>query len=121
MARFATFHATYRHSGEDSMPAHSASPLPNFRLIRYVSIAAFFLAVHVAAAQDYTITKLPQSTDPVAVNSSGQVAGNINQTGNGTAFIWTRTAGLKVLGDLGGGLSGAHAMNDSGTVVGVSN
>ncbi len=71
-------------------------------------------------AQDYTITKLPAYAEPVAINSSGQVTGQTTQTGHDSAFFWTRTGGLQLLGGLGGGTAHASAINDSGQVVGES-
>ena len=71
-------------------------------------------------AQDYTFTKLPAYAQPVAINSSGQVTGQTTQTGHDSAFFWTRTGGLQLLGDLGGGTAHASAINDSGEVVGES-
>jgi probable HAF family extracellular repeat protein len=102
------------------MPAQSARPQPQFRLTYLCVLAALLLAGSLAGAQDYTLTKLPPFSQPVAVNSSGQVIGLTTQTGHDSSFLWTRTGGLQILGDLGGGASRAYAMNDSGAVVGES-
>jgi len=88
-----------------------------FRLSRSaIALAACLLSVSFGAAQDFTITKLPPDTAPVSVNTSGQVAGNTTSA----AFFWTRGGGLQPLGDLGGGVTQARAMNDSAVIVGSS-
>jgi len=85
------------------MPAQSANLPHNFRVICHFVFAALLLAASFAGAQDYTLTKLPALTEPVAVNSSGQVAGTTTQTGHDSSFFWTANGGLQLLGDLGGG------------------
>jgi probable HAF family extracellular repeat protein len=57
-----------------------------------------------------------------AINSSGDVvgAGDPHNSGNLQAFIWHPTAGLELLGTLGGALSVASGINDSDAVVGLS-
>ena len=102
------------------MATQSATPLRAFRVIYYFLLAAMSMATRFAGAQDYTLTKLPDLTEPVAVNSSGQVAGTTTQTGHDLSFFWARTGGLQLLGDLGGGTTQAKAMNDSGAIVGSS-
>jgi probable HAF family extracellular repeat protein len=102
------------------MPALRAHPLSTSGPIRYLCIAALLLLQQMSVAQDYTMTKLPLSTQPVAINSSGQVTGGTTQTGHDSSFFWTRAGGLHILPDLGGGATRVHAMNDSGAVVGES-
>ena len=83
-------------------------------------LSLLLMAVSWAGAQDFTITKLPSLSQPVAINASGQVAGLTTQTGHDSSFFWTRAGGLQILPDLGGGATSAHAMNDSGAIVGES-
>jgi probable HAF family extracellular repeat protein len=102
------------------MPARTAYYPRRVRLTDCCVLAALLLASAFAGAQDYSLTKLPAGTEPVAVNSSGQVTGTTLQTGHDQSFFWTRTGGLQLLGDLGGGTTQARAMNDSGAIVGSS-
>ena len=97
------------------MPARTFHRLP-----AYFVLATLLLAGTLAAAQDFSLTKLPAGTQPVAVNSSGQVTGTTNQNGHDVSFFWTRTGGMQLLGDLGGGTTESRAMNDSGAIVGSS-
>ncbi len=57
-----------------------------------------------------------------AINSSGDVvgAGDPDHSGNLQAFVWRPTEGVQWLGSLGGDLSAASGINDSGAVVGLS-
>jgi probable HAF family extracellular repeat protein len=58
-------------------------------------------------------------SDAVAVNDSGQVAGQAGtSSGVGHAFSWTQAGGMVDLGTFGGEYSFANAVNDSGQVVG---
>jgi probable HAF family extracellular repeat protein len=56
-----------------------------------------------------------------ALNDWGQVVGVGGPSGNSHAFSWTRAGGKVDLGDLGGDYSFAHAVNNLGQVVGMSN
>ncbi len=62
------------------------------------------------------------NTGGAAINSSGDIvgAGDPDNSGGLQAFIWDPTSGAQWLGSLGGNLSGARGINDSGTVVGFS-
>jgi probable HAF family extracellular repeat protein len=75
------------------------------------------------SAQNYTFTKLVASGDfPYGhVNASGQVAATANvDTPTQAAFLWTRSGGIQYLGTLGGEISAALWINDSGAIVGSS-
>jgi probable extracellular repeat, HAF family len=64
--------------------------------------------------QDFTITKLPSQA--AALSSSGKVAG-----GPGPAYVWSRTGGIQLLGDLGlVNSTYPKAINKIGEVVGQS-
>src|ERR1700722_10515037 len=70
----------------------------------------------IASAQVYSITDLGPLS-PTAINSWGQVVGNIN----GHAFLWTRVTHLRSLGTLNGGTSSyAASVNDLGAVAGTA-
>jgi len=69
------------------MLARFADALFNFRLTDCLVLAILLLAGCFASAQDYSLTKLPALTEPVAVNSSGQVAGTTTQTGHDLSFF----------------------------------
>jgi probable HAF family extracellular repeat protein len=58
----------------------------------------------------------------VAVNNLGDVigAGDPDSLGYLQGFVWQPVEGLQWLGSLGGNLSGATGINDSGAVVGLS-
>jgi probable HAF family extracellular repeat protein len=62
------------------------------------------------------------NTGGVAINGSGDVigAGDPDDSANFQAFFWQPTGGFEWLGTLGGGLSTAAGLNDSGAVVGLS-
>jgi probable HAF family extracellular repeat protein len=62
------------------------------------------------------------NTGGAAINSSGDVvgAGDPDNSGNLQAFVWRPTSGVQWLGSLGGNLSSAKGINNSGTVVGLS-
>jgi probable HAF family extracellular repeat protein len=102
------------------MPILSPNAPRNVQRIHYYILFALFVMESLAQAQDYKITKLGPYTSPAAINSSGQVAGTTYQNGSGSAFLWTRTGGLQILPELGGGETVAYAMNDSGAIVGDS-
>src|SRR3954466_4481068 len=117
--------------GRKNLSALASPPLFNVRnpmtAPRFNSIhrccfvlSLLLVAVSWAGAQDFTITKLPSLSQPVAINASGQVAGLTTQTGHNSSFFWTRAGGLQILPDLGGGATSAHAMNGSGAIVGES-
>jgi probable HAF family extracellular repeat protein len=57
-----------------------------------------------------------------AINGSGDIvgAGLPNKSGISQAFLWQGVGGTQWLGSLGGGLSAASGINDSGAVVGLS-
>lgn len=82
---------------------------------RTLLLALVLLLVPIASAQVYTITDLGELS-PTAINTSGQVVGNID----GRAFLWTPSGRLD-LGILPGGtFSSAAAINDLGVVVGTA-
>ncbi len=58
----------------------------------------------------------------VAINNSGEVVGaaDPDQSGNLQAFAWQPTGNVQWLSSLGGNLSAASGINDSGAVVGLS-
>jgi probable HAF family extracellular repeat protein len=62
------------------------------------------------------------NTGGAAINSSGDVvgAGDPDNSGNLQAFVWRPTSGVQWLGSLGGTLSSAKGINNSGAVVGLS-
>jgi probable HAF family extracellular repeat protein len=57
-----------------------------------------------------------------AINASGDVvgAGDPDNSGEFQGFVWQPSGGIQWLGTLGGGLSTAGGINDSGAVVGLS-
>lgn len=70
--------------------------------------------------QDIGVTGV--NSGGVAMNGSGDIAGAglPNQSGISQAFLWEGTGGTQWLGSLGGQLSAASGINDSGAVVGLS-
>jgi probable HAF family extracellular repeat protein len=68
------------------------------------------------------LTLSANNTGGAAINSSGYVvgAGDPDNSGNLQAFVWRPTSGVQWLGSLGGYLSGAKGINNSGAVVGLS-
>jgi probable HAF family extracellular repeat protein len=55
------------------------------------------------------------------INSAGSVAGSFEDPGGAEhAFVWSPATGLQLLGNLGGDLSTALAINDAGQIVGQS-
>lgn len=80
-------------------------------------ITTLSLSAPIVTAQDYTITNLPLSTVPAALNSSGDVTGFTDANGSITSFFWSRTSGLQILAGLGLA-SFPYAMNDHGMIVG---
>jgi probable HAF family extracellular repeat protein len=62
------------------------------------------------------------NTGGAAINSSGFVvgAGDPDNSGNLQSFVWRPTSGVQWLGSLGGTLSGAKGISNSGAVVGLS-
>lgn len=73
------------------------------------------LTTQLALAQEYTLTPLisGESTEPVAINESGQVVGQTKSK----PFLWTKDKGFRTIA--GPMLSGsALDINDSGKVVG---
>lgn len=85
-----------------------------------------------AGTAGYTITDLgslggaPDGTDPHAINSLGQIAGEaVDSAGRRRAFLWSpaatngATGGMIDLGDLGAGpIAIAQGIDDAGNVVG---
>lgn len=79
-------------------------------------VALWIVFVPAAEAQGYKIIDLGPMT-PVAINSEGAVAGNLN----GRAVIWTAGTGVYDLGVLPGGtFSMAAGLNDLGVVAGTA-
>lgn len=62
------------------------------------------------------------NTGGAAINSSSDVvgAGDPDNSGNLQSFVWRPTSGVQWLGSLGGNLSAAKGINNSGAVVGLS-
>jgi probable HAF family extracellular repeat protein len=61
------------------------------------------------------------SSSAYDINAQGQVAGTAEMgAGRFRAFIWSAGTGVQVLGTLGGRISYANALSDSGVVVGSS-
>jgi probable HAF family extracellular repeat protein len=55
------------------------------------------------------------------INNLGEIAGSFEDPGGYEhAFVWSSATGLRLLGNLGGNLSTAFAINDDGQVVGQS-
>jgi probable HAF family extracellular repeat protein len=55
------------------------------------------------------------------INNTGSVAGSFEDPGGAEhAFVWSSATGLQLLGNLGGDLSTALAINDDGQIVGQS-
>jgi probable HAF family extracellular repeat protein len=55
------------------------------------------------------------------INNLGEIAGSFEDPGGAEhAFVWSSATGLQLLGNLGGNLSTAFAINDDGQVVGQS-
>jgi probable HAF family extracellular repeat protein len=55
------------------------------------------------------------------INNAGSVAGSFEDPGGAEhAFVWSFATGLQMLGNLGGDLSTAFAINDDGQIVGQS-
>jgi len=80
-----------------------------------VLLALVFVLVQVAGAQRYRITDLG-SLEPVAINTWGEIAGNLN---NNHAFVRTIWGGVFDLGLLPGGtFSKAAKINDLGEITG---
>jgi probable HAF family extracellular repeat protein len=57
-----------------------------------------------------------------AINNLGEIVGvgDPDNSGDPLAFVWQPAEGVQWLGSLGGGISGASGVNDSGAVVGLS-
>ncbi len=65
-----------------------------------------------------TVQYVPGGGDAVAVNDSGEIAGDRNVSGGAShAFLYSNGA-MQDLGTLGGASSGAYGINNSGQVVG---
>lgn len=76
----------------------------------------FLLYGPIAGAQVYTVTDLGPIT-PTSINSWGQVVGNHN----GSAFLWSKSQGMRNLGTLFEGTSSyAASINDLGVVTGTA-
>jgi probable HAF family extracellular repeat protein len=90
------------------------------------AVASVFLAASPsrAAAGDFEVTKLGgYDSNAIAINDSGQVAGNTTVIGAGGEqrqhpFFWTRAGGMIDLGADPSFDSAAFAMNSKGVVVG---
>jgi len=69
-----------------------------------------------------TLDVLPGDTwsDAAAINNRGQVVGRSGNSTRTQAFIWDADRGMRALGTLGGGMDAPSAINDDGTVVGIS-
>jgi len=102
---------------------------PLFRAILASATSLFISAYPTLAQTKYTVTQTPIPVPEVTlgadagggVNYLDQVAGSIlTASGQRHAFYYDAAHGLLDLGSLGGGLSRANAINDSGIVVGRS-
>jgi len=86
--------------------------------------AILVLALPASAQVQYKVIDLGtlpggNISNAFGVNDHGQVVGVSNRSGSLThAFLWTKNAGMKDLGTLGGINSSAQAINDSAQIVG---
>ena len=90
-----------------------------------MSLSALAVEAPAAVAAAYGALDLGtlggNSSEAIAVNSTGQVVGGSSTASGAThAFSWTAAGGMVDLGTLGGDYSEAVAVNDSGQVVGGS-
>lgn len=80
-----------------------------------IVLAALMPATGVLAQSAYTITDLGASVIPYAINESGQVAGDNQQSGTNSAFLYSGGVVNNFLGSI---YSGAYGLNNLGHVVG---
>ena len=76
-------------------------------------------ALPVLAAPAYTVTALPYNTHPAAINSAGQIVGELVTVDGLRGFLWDGGM-LTQLGTLGGSYSSAVAINALGHITGYA-
>lgn len=64
------------------------------------------------------LSGVPLNANASGINSSGQVSGGYQDLVGNHAFVWSSTTGMQLLGNLGGQLSNALAINDADQIVG---
>ena len=65
------------------------------------------------------LSGVPLESSASDINSLGQISGSYEDLGGYEhAFVWSSTTGMQLLGNLGGNLSTAWAINDAGQIVG---
>ncbi|HEY0064758.1 MAG TPA: PEP-CTERM sorting domain-containing protein [Telluria sp.] len=88
-------------------------------LSRSTLLALLCAPLAAVAAPRYTITALPVGTSPTAINSAGQIVGDMQVGGERRGFVWSNGT-LVQIGTLGGPASSAMAINASGVIAGYA-